>query len=105
MPSDNVSDCEPPAVVDPARTVATAPGARPLLLGDGMAKFVPAGSKLVFQMHYTPNGSPQKDRSSVALMFADASTIKKEVGTLGVENHFLLIPPRAPNSLRAPHRQ
>ena len=54
-----------------ASSTATAPGAHPLLLADGMAKRVPAGSKLVFQMHYTPNGSPQKDRSSVGLMFAD----------------------------------
>ena len=74
---------------------ATAPGARPLLLPDGMAKFVPKGAKLLFQLHYTPNGTPQKDRSSIALMFADAASVRKEVGTAGVENHFLLIPPGA----------
>jgi len=76
---------------------ATAPGARPLLLADGMAKFVPAGSKLVFQMHYTPNGTPQKDLSSVALMFADASKVRQEVITLGIENHFIFIPPSTPD--------
>jgi peroxiredoxin len=73
---------------------ATAPGAHPLMLPDGMAKLVPAGSKLMFQMHYTPNGSKQKDRSSVALMFTPASKVRKEVGTLNLENHLLLIPPR-----------
>lgn len=73
---------------------ATAPGAAPMLLPEGMAKFVPAGSKLIFQMHYTPNGSPQSDRSSVGLMFADAKSIKKPVTTLAVETQMLLIPPK-----------
>jgi peroxiredoxin len=86
-----------PGAVPSAWLTATAPGARPLLLRDGTAKFVPAGSKFLFQMHYTPNGSPQKDRSSVALMFADASAVRQEVGTLEVENNFLFIPPRADN--------
>jgi peroxiredoxin len=72
---------------------ATAPGAQPMTLGDGMAKLVPAGSKLVFQVHYTPNGSPQKDRSSVGLMFVDADQVRKQVATLAVDTHLLLIPP------------
>src|SRR5262249_5888501 len=45
-------------------------GEMPLLLPEGTAKKVPAGAKLVMQMHYTPNGKPQKDRSSVGLIFA-----------------------------------
>lgn len=76
---------------------ATAPGANPLSLGDGMAKRVPAGSKLIFQMHYTPNGSPQQDRSSVGLMFAPAESIRKEVSTVAAETHLIFIPPRASN--------
>jgi hypothetical protein len=35
-----------------------------------MARKIPAKSRIVFQMHYTPNGRAQKDRSSVALMFS-----------------------------------
>ncbi len=50
-----------------------APGTRPIMLPPGMAKLIPAGSKLVFQMHYTPNGSPQKDRSAVGMKFCDPS--------------------------------
>ena len=34
-----------------------APGSSPDHWPDGMAKFVPAGSDLVFQMHYTTNGT------------------------------------------------
>lgn len=48
----------------------TAPGDMPLELADGLAKKVPAGAKLVFQMHYTPNGKAQRDQSSVAIVFA-----------------------------------
>ena len=47
-----------------------APGDMPLMLQEGYAKKVPAGSKLIFQMHYTPNGKEQKDRSSIGLVFA-----------------------------------
>ena len=32
----------------------------PLVLQPGVAKKIPAGSDLIFQMHYTPNGQAQK---------------------------------------------
>ena len=35
---------------------AYVPGLRPLAYPKGMAKRIPAGSKLTFQIHYTPNG-------------------------------------------------
>ncbi len=76
---------------------ATAPGAGPMLFADGMAKKVPAGSQLIFQMHYTPNGSPQQDLSSIGLMFADPKTVRKEVSTISVDTQLLLIPPLVPN--------
>jgi peroxiredoxin len=72
---------------------ATAPGARPLLLPTGMAKFIPAGAKLVFQMHYTPNGTAQEDRSCVGLVFADPKTVKREVATHKAANNHFTIPP------------
>jgi peroxiredoxin len=46
------------------------PGEMGLDLPDGLAKKVPAGSKFVFQMHYTPNGKAQSDQSAVALVFS-----------------------------------
>ncbi|QDU30207.1 thiol-disulfide oxidoreductase [Anatilimnocola aggregata] len=72
---------------------ATAPGARPLVLTDGHAKLIPAGSRLVFQMHYTPNGTPQTDRSSLGLIFIDPSEVKHQVGTDQATNRGLRIPP------------
>ena len=76
---------------------ATAPGAPPTLLREGQAKLIPAGSKLLFQLHYTPNGSPQADRSSVGLTFADPATVKQRVGTDKAATMRLVIPAGADN--------
>ncbi len=61
--------------------VGTAPGNPPLVCPPGMAKRIAAGSKLVFQMHYTANGSEQQDLSSVGLVFADPKTVTREAKT------------------------
>src|SRR5205085_9068378 len=50
--------------------VGTAPGEEPMMLPDGVAKLVKAGSVLVLQMHYTPNGKPATDRTSIGLRFS-----------------------------------
>ena len=54
-----------------------APGTQPHINQPGTAVFVPAGSKLVFQLHYTPNGSAQQDRSAVGFKFADPKSVKR----------------------------
>ena len=59
--------------------VGYVPGLRPLPFADGMAKRVPAGSKLVFQVHYTPNGSPQKDRTKVGFIFVSSPGAVNEI--------------------------
>ena len=74
---------------------AYAPGLRPEPLPTGMARRVKAGSKLVFQMHYTPNGTRQTDRSSVGIKFADPKTIQKEVTVSSAINAVFQIPPGA----------
>ena len=57
-----------------------APGAIPLKTPDGVAIKVKAGSKLLFEMHYTPDGYAQKDQSSVGICFAkEPSKIKREL--------------------------
>jgi mono/diheme cytochrome c family protein len=71
---------------------AYAPGARPELLPLGMARRVKAGSKLIFQMHYTPNGTRQTDRSSVGIKFADPKTVQKEVVVSSAINAVFQIP-------------
>jgi peroxiredoxin len=74
----------------------TAPGDMPMILQPGNAKRIPAGAKLVFQLHYTANGKAAKDRSSVAIMFAKEPP-KREVRTVGVLNTNIQIPPGADN--------
>ena len=76
---------------------ATAPGSPPLQLPEGYAKFIPAGSKLIFQMHYTPNGTPQTDISSVGFKFADPATVKRAVGTREIIEQDFRIPAGADN--------
>ncbi|MCA9161443.1 MAG: redoxin domain-containing protein [Planctomycetales bacterium] len=78
---------------------ATAPGARPMILPEGYAKFVPAGAKLVFQMHYTTNGTEAQDLSSVGFRFADPKTVRKVVGTdaASARHKDLVIPANASN--------
>jgi hypothetical protein len=71
-----------------------APGSAPDRWPDGLAKFVPAGSDLVFQMHYTTNGDAASDQTSVGLVFAK-HTPEKRVITLQLNNHALIIPPGA----------
>jgi peroxiredoxin/mono/diheme cytochrome c family protein len=71
--------------------VGTAPGNPPYRFAAGMAKRIPAGSKLLFQMHYTANGTEQKDVSSVGLVFADPSTVTREIRTdLAINTDFLV---------------
>jgi len=61
-----------------------------------MAKFVPAGSDLVFQMHYTTNGKSVEDQSSVGLVFAKQLPTQR-VLTLQLTNDHFVIPPGADN--------
>jgi hypothetical protein len=73
-----------------------APGKGPDVYDLGMAKKVPAGSVIVLQIHYSSfRGSldkPEKDRTSVGLIFAKEPPANRVV-TLTVPNHFFKIPP------------
>ncbi len=46
------------------------PGSVPEMLLPGQAKLIKAGSALVFQLHYTTDGKPGRDRSRVGLILA-----------------------------------
>ncbi len=46
------------------------PGAVPELFGEGQAKLIKAGSDLIFQLHYTTDGAPARDRSRIGLILA-----------------------------------
>jgi mono/diheme cytochrome c family protein len=74
-----------------------APGMNQAVWEPGTVKKVPAGSKIVFQMHYSKvAGSVQKDRSSIGLILAKTEP-QKLVHTHGISNNAFLIPPGAEN--------
>ncbi|HTZ32732.1 MAG TPA: thiol-disulfide isomerase [Methylomirabilota bacterium] len=73
-----------------------APGSTPDNWPAGMAKYVPAGSDLVFQMHYTTNGKAGTDVSRIGLIFAK-ELVQKRVLTLQLTNDHFVIPPGAPD--------
>jgi len=68
-------------------------GSEPDRWPDGQAKFVPAGSDLVFQMHYTTDGHAASDQTSIGMVFAKQEP-KQRVLTLQLTNHSFVIPPR-----------
>jgi hypothetical protein len=60
----------------------------------GTAKRIPAGSTLLFQVHYTTNGVPGKDRSKIGLIFAREPP-QKEILSGAIANPSFAIPPGA----------
>jgi mono/diheme cytochrome c family protein len=72
------------------------PGGLPYETKPGQARLIPAGSDLVFQMHYTTNGKATTDRSRVGIVFAKQPPKERVVNTF-VANFNLHIPPMADN--------
>ncbi len=81
------------------------PGGGTRVYPDGVAVLVPAGSQLVFQMHYTPNGTAQRDRSYAGFVFVDPKTVNRVAQTGTVSNSKFVIPAGADNhEVLAEHR-
>lgn len=59
----------------------------------GAAKRIPAGSQLVFQVHYTPIGTAQTDQSKLGMVFVDPAEVQREVKTTSAVQPRLNIPP------------
>ncbi len=73
------------------------PGQRVHAMPPGYARKIPAGSKFVFQMHYTPNGVQQADITRVGLVTCDVSQVSHEVFTLMALDQDFEIPAGAEN--------
>ncbi len=85
--------------------MAFAPGMTPRRLENGAAIRAPAGCKLVFQNHYTPNGKEQQDRSYVGFVYADPAEVTHEVLGGACGNLSLNIPPHDPNHVVTARRK
>jgi hypothetical protein len=59
---------------------------------EGAAKFVPKGSDLVYEMHYTTNGKPQSDVSRIGLVLAKDDPAKRYLFHAGPTASNLAIP-------------
>ena len=75
--------------------IGYAPGMQARQYRDGAAVRIPAGSKFVFQMHYTPVGTEQQDLSSLGIIFADPDEVKYEIRGGVSGNMSFRIPPHA----------
>jgi len=95
-----------PGTVAPARSRAPGGGDAMLVnwaVGEdapvylpGTAKRIPAGSTLIFQVHYTTNGKPGVDRSRIGLIFAKEPP-RQEIRTGIIANPLFAIPAGAAN--------
>jgi hypothetical protein len=70
--------------------------AQEFTLGDA-AKFVAAGSDVVFECHYTTTGKPETDQSRVGIIFAKDQPKNRYVTLTAISNTQFVIPARASN--------
>ena len=84
------------AVEIPEFLLSYTPGRPPVNLADGQARLIPAGSDIVFQLHYTSNGKAATDRSRLGLIFSKEPP-RERVATLPIVNATFVIPPGASN--------
>jgi mono/diheme cytochrome c family protein len=73
-----------------------APGEQPARFRPGTAKKLPAGAKLLFQLHYTPNGTATKDVTTIGVKYA-REPVRHQILTRPVLQTRFVIPPGHPN--------
>jgi len=73
-----------------------APGMEPEVFPEGSGRYLPAGSKLEFQLHYTPTGREEKDATQLGIYFSDRPA-NKEYMVIGPYSATFEIPPHAKN--------
>jgi mono/diheme cytochrome c family protein len=73
------------------------PGTKPAIWEPGTVRRIPAGAKILFEIHYArTTGQVEKDRSTIGLVFAKHPP-QKELMTAMVSNYYFRIPPGAEN--------
>jgi hypothetical protein len=80
------------------------PGQGHVIYPRGIAKLLPRNALLIFQIHYTPNGTATQDRPKIGMTFSDGPP-EHEISTRGVFNTRFETPPGAANfPVTATHR-
>ena len=70
------------------------PGESPRIYGGGVARFLPAGSRIRFGMHYTPNGREADDVTALGVVLAE-SEAPYLAETMYMHNKDIDIPPHS----------
>ncbi|PWU08692.1 MAG: thiol-disulfide isomerase [Terriglobia bacterium] len=105
VPSSRGDGPAPPAPVDPNVNTSNewllgyVPGTQTQSYFDlsrKAAKLIPAGSDIVFEMHYTANGNEAEDQTKVGFVVAKQTPQYRLLTVPVFDDHFL-IPPGAPN--------
>src|SRR5260370_31144117 len=73
-----------------------APGQPPDVFKPGQAKLIPAGSDIVLEIHYMPEGKAASDQSRLGLVLAKQPPTQRTM-TLSAGNMSFKIPPGHPN--------
>ena len=73
-----------------------APGRPAKQVPTGYAMLIPAGSDLVFQLHYTTNGKPTTDITRIGFVYAKSAPLKRVI-RVQASNAGFVIPPGADN--------
>jgi hypothetical protein len=78
------------------------PGMAPIQMLDGAAPPLEAGSKLVAQVHYHPDGKPEQDQWSVGFYFTDKPPVRRVVD-VGLSSNAIDIPAGDPHYVVRAH--
>jgi len=96
-------DLPPPRGRNPnPAAVAWTPGEPAYDFPPGSALRIPAGSRVVFEMHYTPNGKEARDRSKLGLTFARTAP-QRELVMKSPARASLVVPAHAPHHTETIH--
>lgn len=100
IPSSGFSELFSP--LNDLRTLADfVPGDNSYVLAQGLAKRIPAGARLLFEMHYTPNGREISDRTEVGIVFADGPPEHEVLADAALDFMFSIPPGHPQYEVRA----
>jgi mono/diheme cytochrome c family protein len=74
-----INKTRPPTEEDDERLMFYLPGADFQQFAPGSAKRIRASNALMWEVHYSPDGKPEKDRERIGLWFAPKEKVQKEV--------------------------